>query len=49
MGEVGVDGSTDDLAVDGIEFTRGVTEGGNLSWADESEVKWPEEEDDILS
>mmetsp|Transcript_11330 Transcript_11330/g.12947 ORF Transcript_11330/g.12947 Transcript_11330/m.12947 type:complete len:217 (+) Transcript_11330:111-761(+) len=49
MREDGVSGSTDDLAAKLLEFFGLVGEGDDFSWANESEVEWVPEEDDVLS
>ena len=49
MGELRVDGAADELAVDGLELSRLVAELADLSGADESEVKGPEEKHDIFA
>ena len=49
VGELRVDGAADDLAVNGLELSRLVAELTNLSGADESEVKGPEEKHDIFA
>jgi len=49
VGELRVDGAANDLAVDGFKLSRLVAELANLSWADESEVKGPEEKHDIFA
>ena len=47
--EVGVDGASDQLAVNGIEVGLAIVELANLSGANECEVERPEEEHNILS
>lgn len=49
MGEVGVDGAANDLAVDVTEVLDPVAEGHDLGGTHKGEVQWVEEEDDILS
>ena len=49
MGEVGVNGSCDNLAVHLLEFWEFVGELANLSWAHKCEVKRVEEKNHILS
>jgi len=49
VGEVGVDGAANDLGADSLELSGSIAEGSNLSGADESEVEWPEEENDVLA
>ena len=49
MGEVRVDGATDDLSVDGFKFSALVIELADLSGAHEREVQRPEEEHDVLA
>ena len=47
MREVRVNGASDHLAVVGSELSSHVREGNQLSWADEGEIEWVEEEDEI--
>ena len=49
MGEFSVNGDSDELGIDLIESSLLVVELADLGWADEGEVGWPEEEDDILA
>lgn len=49
MGEVGVDGAANDLAVDVTEVLDPVAEGHDLGGTHKCEVQWVEEEDNILS
>ena len=49
MGELGVDGATDELAANSLELSSLVAELADLRGAHESEVKGPEEKDDILA
>ena len=49
VGEVRVDGATDDLSADGFEFSALVIELADLSGANEREVQRPEEEHDVLA
>ncbi len=47
--ELGVNGDTEDLSVDGLELSIAVAEGGDLSGAHKSEIKRVEEENNILA
>ena len=49
MGELGVDGDTQNLGVDGFEFRVAITEGCDLRGANEGEVQRVEEEDHVLA
>lgn len=49
MGEDGVDGSTNEDSVGGLELRSGLRESDNLGGADEGEVEGVEEENDPLS
>jgi hypothetical protein len=49
VGEVRVDGARDNLAVEFVEFGLLVRELNDLSWADEGEVEWVEEKDDVFA
>ena len=49
VGEVRVDGATNDLSVDGFKFSALVIELADLSGAHEREVQRPEEEHDVLA
>ena len=49
VGEVRVDGATDDLSVNGFEFGALIIELADLSGAHEREVQRPEEEHDVLA
>ena len=49
VSEVTVDGGSNHLGVNGFKLIGCVTEGSNLSWANEGEVKRPEEKHDIFS
>jgi len=49
VGELGVDGATDQLAANSLELGSLVTELADLRRAHEREVKRPEEKDDILA
>ena len=49
VGELRVDGAANELAADGLEVGSAVAELADLSGAHEGEVKWPEEEDNILA
>ena len=49
VGEVGVDGASDDLSADLLELRGSVTEITDLSGAHKGEVEGPEEQDGVLS
>ena len=49
MGEVGVNGATNELSAKSFELASFVAELANLSWANKGEVKGPEEEHNVLS
>lgn len=49
VGEVRVDGTTNDLGVHGFELGALVLELADLGWAHEGEVERPEEEDNVLT
>lgn len=49
VGEVGVDGATDELAADGLKLSSLVAELADLGGAHEGEIERPEEEDDVLA
>ena len=49
MGKVRVDGTANDLGVDGLEFGALVIELADLGRAHEGEIERPEEENDVLS
>lgn len=49
MGEVGVYGAANNLAVDFAEVLDPVAESHDLGGTHKCEVQWVEEEDDILS
>ena len=49
MSEVGVDGTADELDVHCFEFGALVVELADFSWAHESEIKGPEEKDNVLA
>lgn len=49
MGEVGVNGAANDLAVDVTEVLDPVAESHDLGGTHKCEVQWVEEEDNILS
>lgn len=49
MGEVGVYGAANNLAVDAAEVRHPVAESHDLGGTHKCEVQWVEEEDDILS
>lgn len=48
MGEVGINGAPDDLTVNLAELLCPITEGNDLSGANEGKVQGVEEEDHIL-
>lgn len=48
MAEVGIDRSTNDLAVDFPELLGSITEGDDLSGTDKGEIQWIEEQHHIL-
>lgn len=49
MGELGVYGNGDNFASDFSEFLGLVVEGDDFSGADEGEVKWVEEQDNVFT
>ena len=49
VGEVRVDGASNNLSVYSLKFTGLVRELANLSWANKGKVKRPEEEDNVLA
>jgi len=49
VGEVGVDGTSDDLGSDLLELSSSIAEITNLSGAHKSEIKGPEEQHGVLS
>ena len=49
VGEVRVDGASNDLGVDGFKFSALVVKLADFSGADEREVQRPEEQHDVLS
>ena len=49
MWELGVDGAGEDFTSDFSELLGLVAEGYDFGGADEGEVEWVEEEDDVLS
>jgi hypothetical protein len=48
VGELGVDGDAEHLAVLRLELAQAAVEGENLRWAHEGEVEGVEEEDDVF-
>ncbi len=49
MGELGVNGNSDNFASDFSELLGLIVEGNDLSGADEGEVKWVEEQDYVFT
>ena len=44
-----VDGDAENVGAEGMELGGAVAEGDDLGWADEGEVEWVEEENEVFA
>ncbi len=49
MCEGTVDGDAENVGAEGVELGGAVAEGDDLGWADEGEVEWVEEENEVFA